>query len=695
MRYNAFMDLKTPLKEAGRVYKMYARRLEKLGIQTTEDFLHHIPFRYEDYSIISKISKVQPGEKVTIQGTIVEIKNQYIRRFRTIQKAKVEDETGTIDITWFNQPFLAKTLRVGERVSFSGKIELFAKKPVLQSPEYEIINGETIHTGRLVPVYPETRGVSSKWLRRQIATILDKQIQNIFEYLPDSIIAFHTLSELQNAIRQIHFPDSLELAQKAKHRLAFDELFLMQLKALLRRKEWEKNLIGMPFQISKFRKNIENFWEKLPFTLTNAQKRAVKDIFADLASKKPMNRLLEGDVGSGKTVVSAIAMYLAYLNGFQSVLMAPTEILAQQHHITINDLLSPFGVKVGLATGSKKLRIMNKESGIKKNHNSLFMIHNSAFDIFVGTHALLSQKINFQRLGLVIIDEQQRFGVEQRAIIRAKGKNPHVLIMTATPIPRTIALTLYGDLDLSYLDEMPKGRKIVRTWLVPPHKREGAYEWIKKQIAKGDQVFIICPFIEESESLQTVKAATSEFNRLKKDVFSNLILGLLHGKLKSKEKGKVLQEFRNGKIDILVATPVVEVGIDIPNATIILIEAAERFGLAQLHQLRGRVGRSDKQSYCLLFTESKSQYSLKRLKAMETMYVGAELAELDLKLRGAGELYGTKQHGQEELKIASFSDFILIEITRQEAEKIFPKLSSYPLLAKKLETLAIQSVSPD
>lgn len=674
------MDLKTSIKEAGRVYKMYARRLEKLRIETVEDFLYHIPFRYEDYSLVSKVKDVQAGEIVTIQGTIAEIKNQYTRRFRTIQRVKVEDETGIIDVTWFNQPFLLKTLGVGERVSLSGKIELFARKPMLQSPEYEVINGETIHTGRLVPVYPETRGVSSKWLRRQVATILQKHKKSISEHILDSIIKDNYLMGLNEAIEQIHFPNSLDLARKARQRLAFNELFLIHLAVLKRREIWEKNLVGTPFQISKFKKNIQKFWEKLPFTLTNAQKRAVKEIFADLASKKPMNRLLEGDVGSGKTVVSAIAMYLTHLNGFQSVLMAPTEILAQQHFITINNLLNPLGVKVALSTGSIKYKV----SSIKY-----------ATDILVGTHALLSEKINFERLGLVVIDEQQRFGVEQRAVIRAKGKNPHLLTMTATPIPRTVALTLYGDLDLSYLDEMPKGRKIVKTWLVPPQKRQGAYGWIKKQMIKGDQVFIICPFIEESESMQTVKAATTEFNRLKKDVFSNLTLGLLHGKLKSKEKDKVLQDFRNEKIDILVATPVVEVGIDIPNATIILVEAAERFGLAQLHQLRGRVGRGEKQSYCLLFTDSKNEHTLKRLKAMETMYVGAELAELDLKLRGAGELYGTKQHGQEELKIASFSDFKLIEITKREAEKIFPRLADNPLLLKKLEEVTFKKISPD
>lgn len=673
------MDLKTPIHSAGRTYKMYSRKLEKLGINTLEDLLYHIPFRYEDYSIVSKIASVQPGETVTVQGTIAEIKNEYTRRFKTIQKAKIEDETGSIEAVWFNQPYIPKVVRAGDRVSLSGKIGNFGKKQTLESPAYEVINqeNETIHTGRLVPVYHEVRGVSSKWLRRQIHKILRENKKTLNEYLPDSISENNELMELSEAIEQIHFPKSLKEIEEARNRLAFDELFLAQLSVFKRKSEWEKNLKGNLFSITQFKKHIEMFWEKLPFELTRAQKRATQEIFKDLAREKPMNRLLEGEVGSGKTVVSAIAMYLTHLNGFQSVLMAPTEILAQQHYRTITDLLAPFGVKVELITGNKKL---------KKNWK---------FDILIGTHAVLSEKIEFARLGLVVIDEQQRFGVEQRSVIRQKGKNPHVLIMTATPIPRTVALTMYGDLDLSYLDEMPVGRKLVKTWLVPPQKREAAYKWLKKQIEQGNQVFIICPFIEESESMQTVKAASKEFERLQKSVFSGLRLGLLHGRLKAREKEKVLDDFRERKTDILVATPVVEVGIDIPNATIILIEAAERFGLAQLHQLRGRVGRGDKQSYCLLFTETKNEQTLQRFKAMETIHNGSELAELDLQLRGPGELYGTKQHGVPELKVASFSDRALIEKTRAEAQKIFPYLSKHPQLIEKLRKTTLQNVSPD
>jgi len=675
------MDLQTTILDAGGIYKKYASRLEKLGIKTFEDFLFHIPFRYEDYSLISKIGNVQAGEVVTIQGTVIEIKNEFTKSWKRLQKAKVQDETGIIDVIWFNQPYLVNVIHKGDLISLSGKIDWYLHKIVLQSPEYEVTANyhETIHTGRLVPVYPETRGVSSKWLRRQIYKIFNDQKQKILEYIPSSILTNNDLIGLIESLEQIHFPKKLKYAERAKQRLAFNELFLINLAALQKRFEWQSKLKSEPLAISSYKKQIERFWENLPFELTSAQKRAVSDIFRDLGSSSPMNRLLEGDVGSGKTVVSAIAMYLAHLNGYQSVFMAPTEILAQQHYNTISNLLSPFGVKVALATGSRKLKIENLK-----------------LKILVGTHAVLSKNIKFENLSLVVIDEQQRFGVEQRAIIRQKGKNPHLLTMTATPIPRTIALTMYGDLDLSYLDEMPKGRKLIKTWLVPSRKRNNAYEWIQKQIlGTGSQAFIICPFIEESESMQTVKAATKEYEILTKDIFPQLKLGLLHGKLKAKEKDKVLQDFRDKKTDILVATPVVEVGIDIANATIILIEASERFGLAQLHQLRGRVGRGDKQSYCLLFTQSNNDQTLKRLKAMETTHVGAQLAELDLRLRGPGEIYGTSQHGIQHLKVASFSDFALIEKTKKEAEKIFPKLSEYPLLLEKLKTITLKHVSPD
>src|SRR3990167_431215 len=657
------MDLKTPIVEAGNIYKKYASRLEKLGIKKIEDFLYHVPFRYDDYSLVSKIADIQPGEIVTIKGAVTEIKNEYTRKWKNLQKAKVADETGEIDIIWFNQPFIPKILKKGDAVSLAGKVDWFKNRAMLTSPQYEVLfaNSEPIHTSRLVPIYNETRGVSSKWLRRQISKILKEQIQFMNEYIPSSILEKNELMELNQAIEQIHFPKSSGNAQKAKSRLAFNELFLLQLAALFRKSQWKNNFFGNPFSVSKYSKHIEEFLEKLPFDLTNAQEKAVKEIFKDLSSKRPMNRLLEGDVGSGKTVIACIAMFLAHLNGFQSVFISPTQILANQHFYTISQLLKPFGVTVALKTGSIK----------KKNniHNTEYSIRNT--DILVGTHALLSEKINFKNLGLVVIDEQQRFGVEQRAVIRKKGKSPHLLTMTATPIPRTIALTLYGDLDLSLLDEMPLGRKTVKTWLVPKEKREDAYKWISKHIidSKG-QVFIICPFIEESETMTTVKAAVKEFERLKKEIFPNLKLELLHGKLKSKEKNIVLNKFKKGQANILVATPVVEVGIDIPNATIMIIEAADRFGLSQLHQLRGRVGRSDRQSYCLLFTESDNTDTIAKLKLLETIHIGPALAEHDLKLRGGGDIYGTKQHGALRFKYADFSDMNLIKETRAAATSL-------------------------
>ncbi|MCL5010369.1 MAG: ATP-dependent DNA helicase RecG [Patescibacteria group bacterium] len=689
------MNLQTLIKDVSRTYKMHASRLEKLGIRKLEDFLYHFPSRYEDYSLISKISQIQPGETVTIQGKIAEIKNEYTKNFKKIQKAIIEDETGRLNIIWFNQSYLTQVIHKGQKISVAGEVFFDLGTLIIKSPEYEPIidNLPTIHTGRIVPVYPETNGISSKWLRRQIYKILQNSKQNLLEYIPDSILKSNDLISFNEAIEQIHFPKNKEYALTARKRLSFDELLFLQLTSLKRKQKWMENSAGHALSIAEYKKDIQDFRKKLPFELTEDQKRAVSQIFKDLSGKKPMNRLLEGDVGSGKTVVSAVAMYLAYLNGCQSVLMAPTEILASQHHKTISGLLSPFGIKVGLLTGENKIKNQEQESKIR---NSKSAIGDSSLDVVVGTHALLSKKINFEKLGLVVIDEQQRFGVEQRAIIRSKGKNPHLLTMTATPIPRTVALTLYGDLDLSYLDEMPKGRKTIKTWLVPKEKRKNAYRWIKSQIrTHKTQAFIICPFIEESESMLSVKAVTKEYQKLKSEDFSELRMGLLHGKLKAKEKEAILQKFKNKEFDILVATPIVEVGIDIANATIIMIEGSERFGLAQLHQLRGRVGRGEKQSFCLLFTESKSKETLLRLKAMETRKIGKELAELDLKLRGPGELYGTMQHGVKLLKIAGFSDLELIEKTRKAGEAILPQISSYPVLLKKLEVLNQRLVSPD
>ncbi len=680
------MDLQTSITRGSRSMKLYASRLEKLDIRTVYDFLFHLPSRYEDFSIISKIAEVQLGETVTIQGQVLEMKTNYMRgaRIKNMQNALITDGTGTIELTWFNQPFLTRTILPNSTISASGRVDRFGKSKGLsvQSPEYEILHdgANAIHTGRLIPVYPETQGVSSKWLRRQIHTLLKEHLDELIEYLPEKITQENNLMEYTQAIKEIHFPQTLEKAQKARARLAFDELFLMQLAARKRRTAWQKKQKGIPFTVKKYQKKITDCIKSLPFTLTSAQQSAIDNILHDVQQETPMNRLLQGDVGSGKTIVAAISMYAAYLNGYQSVLMAPTEILAKQHFISIAKLLEPLGVAVDIRTGSQK---GNKEKDYR-------------YDILIGTHAVLSEKVTFDKLGMVIIDEQQRFGVEQRSTIRQKGANPHLLTMTATPIPRTVALTMYGDLDLSYLNEMPHGRKQIKTWLVPPEKRKGAYDWIRKQITETDsQTFIICPFIEPSESMQTVKAVNQEYVHLSKDIFPELALGLLHGKQKAKEKDSILQQFRDKEFSILVATPVVEVGIDIPNATIIMIEAADRFGLAQLHQLRGRVGRGDKQSYCLLFTESRSGQTSTRLKAMETTHSGAELAELDLKIRGAGNLYGTAQHGIPKLKAASFSDIELIQKAKIAADRVFSELANQPLLEKKLDEVATQNISPD
>ncbi|MBU2577592.1 ATP-dependent DNA helicase RecG [Patescibacteria group bacterium] len=648
------MNIKDPVEKLPLVGPTFAKRLGKLKIETIEDLIYHFPFRYDDFSLISPITGTQPGETVTIRGIIEKITNQYTKNGKKIQRATVADSIGKIEVIWFNQPFLARTIKTDCLYNLSGKIEWFGRQKVLVSPDYEQVrdNSAAIHTARLVPVYPETYGISSKWLRSRIKAGLDGFQNQIEEFIPDEIIHKESLLSEKEALLKIHFPENQEEAVKARYRLSFDELFLIQLSALLRKKEWKGKTIGKPLLINE--EKINQFISKLPFDLTGAQKKVIKEILSDLKRPQPMNRLLQGDVGSGKTVVAAVAALAAYLNNLSSLIMAPTEILVNQHYKTLREYLEPQGIAVRLVTSSVKTKADGKKP-----------------EVIVGTHSLLFQEFKPDEIGLVVVDEQHRFGVEQRAILAGKGASPHFLTMTATPIPRTIALTLFGDLDLSVIDELPKGRIKIKTWLVPKQKRRDAYTWIKSRVKDTkQQAFIVCPLIEESESLVSVKAVTKEYEYLSKQIFPDLKIGLLHGKVKSKEKEEILKKFREGELDILLSTPVVEVGIDIPNATIMLIETAERFGLAQLHQLRGRVGRNDMESFCLLFTENEIPPVIKRLKTMEQTDIGMELAEIDLKLRGPGEVYGTRQHGFPDLKIASFNDFGLIDKTRKAAEKV-------------------------
>jgi len=681
------MNLSTSIEKIPRAGPQYQKRLKKLGIKTVGDLLFHFPHRYEDFSNLIPILKVGIGERVCIQGKILEIENTKTWKKRMIlTQAIVNDNSGAIKVIWFNQPYLINILKEGDSICLAGKITSGPEGIYLSSPAYEKIFPEKrlIHTGRIVPVYPETEGLSSRWLRYILRLVLTQLKNEIEDSLPEIIRRENQLLPLKTALWQIHFPTSLKLANQAKKRFSFEELFLIELFVLRERMNLKKErAVTVPLNL----KIIQEFIKSLPFNLTSAQKRSSWQILKDLGKSRPMNRLLEGDVGSGKTIVAIISVLNVVKAGFQVGLMAPTEILAKQHFKTFNEFLR--NLKIGLLT-SQDCRVLEKRVSKEK---ILEGIKNGKIDILIGTHALIQRNIKFGNLALVILDEQHRFGIEQRAKLCQQPKFiPHLLSMTATPIPRTLALTIYGDLDLSILDELPKGRKKIITKVVQPGERKGAYDFIRNEVKKGKQVFVICPRIEIENkrnilSWAEVKAVKEEYDKLSKIIFPDLKVGILHGKMETKEKEKIMKDFRKRKIDILVSTSVIEVGIDVPNATLIMIEGAERFGLAQLHQFRGRVGRAEDQSYCFLFTESPAKKTAQRLKALLSSENGFELAERDLEIRGPGEFFGKKQWGIPDLTMSSLKDIFLVEKTRQAAKEILekdPELKKYPLLEKEL-----------
>src|SRR5713101_631592 len=694
-----------------------AARLHNLGIRTVRDLLFYFPRDHRDYSKLEKIATIPLGEVTTTRGLIWEVESTRTSKGLARTIATISDETGKLRVSWFNQPYLQKQLSAakGSYLVVTGVKQRFGNKIEFNVRTHELPEQcDLLNTGRLVPTYPLTEGLHPKALRRFTKWVVDRYAAMVPDHLPVSIRSAGKLMPLPEAISHIHYPENEQALTAARRRLAFDELFLIQLGMQERRSRWQREgPRGNAFKIDLARilidadtisesadsplnvraglaPALENpalepapmastlwstlatgrpFEATLPFRFTGAQQRVIGEIFADLAQAKPMSRLLQGDVGSGKTAVAAATLLMAALNGYQSAIMAPTEILAEQHAHSINAMLEPFGIRAALLTGG--LRQRERTMGRAAIENGQAMVA-------IGTHALIQEDVNFRRLGLVVVDEQHRFGVEQRDALRQKGYHSHMLVLTATPIPRTLALTLYGDLDVSVIDQLPPGRqKIITRWRSGA-RRDEAYKVISQQVAEGRQAFIICPLIEESESL-AVKAVTVEYERLSKHIFPNLRLGLLHGAMKSADKDQIMRRYRDQELDILVATSVIEVGIDVPNATVMVIEDADRFGLSQLHQLRGRVGRGQHQSFCYVLSADASLHAQERLEVFQSTDDGFRLAEEDLRLRGPGDFLGVRQSGVPELRVANLSDTPLIEFARSLAVKLW---ESDPYLRK-------------
>lgn len=668
MQNNLSDKLNKPVQYVKSVGEARAKLFHKLNIFTIEDLVTFFPRQYEDRTSLKRIIELEDNEACAFEGTISSsVSENRIRKGLTVSKVIIKDETGAIAAVWFNQNYIRNIFKIGEKYVFYGKITRKFGTFEIANPIYEKIaeDRELKNTCRIVPVYRSTAKLTQNAIRTAIRNALDMAGGHFEDMLPEGIRKQYLLSEINYCIENIHFPKSDEDFKNARYRLVFEEFIMLQLGLLRIKASLQEGRTGIKFSREE---DMESFIKSLPFRLTEAQINVFREIQEDMESHKIMNRLIQGDVGSGKTVVAAMALFKAVKNGYQGTLMVPTEILAEQHFQSLNQLMLPFGVRVGLLTGSLTQ---------KQKRELLGAVEKGEIDILVGTHALIEDAVKFMRLGLVITDEQHRFGVSQRALLSQKGCNPDVIVMTATPIPRTLALILYGDLDISIINQLPPGRKPIKTYTVDNNMRERINKFIKEKVREGRQAYIVCPLVEESEAVDA-KAAADLAERLASEDFRDMQVGLMHGKMKPKDKDEVMKAFVEGKINILVSTTVIEVGVNVPNSTVMVVENAERFGLAQLHQLRGRVGRGGHQSYCILFNESKSAVSKERMKVMEKTNDGFIISEKDLELRGPGEFFGTRQHGLPEFKIANiYKDMDILKAAQEAARDI---LKEDPLL---------------
>ena len=685
----AQITVETPLGTLSAFKKTILAKLEKRGILTVGDLLRHLPRSYEDYSVIRPISELGVGELATVEGKVLRLSaGRTYRKQVFLTEAVIGDDTGEIRAIWFGNRFIAQTLSEGARVRLSGRVAEDGKGFLFQTPDYERSSRAATHTARLIPVYPEIGGISSRFFRWQIMELLGR-IQDIPDPVPEDILTRLHLPTIKSALRFIHLPKNDDDWRIARKRFAFDEMFLFQLKALQSKALYDTSTA---VSVPDAQASTDAFLGGLPFVPTDAQTRAIRDIVKDLVGPRPMNRLLNGDVGSGKTLVAASTARAVALAGYQAAILAPTEVLARQHWENLSKLFADEPFTVALLT--REYRFLGRDVASKPALGKA--IEAGIPKIIVGTHAILQEGIRFHDLALVVVDEQHRFGVEQRAALQAKTSGlddglpdrvPHFLTMTATPIPRTLALAFFGDLSLSVLDEMPKGRRPIETKIARNHAdRELVYDFIRSEASKGHQTFVILPLVEESEALEDVKSATAEASRLRTDIFPDLRVGLVHGRMKAKEKEEEMRKFRDRETDILVATAVVEVGVDIPNATVMIIENADRFGLAQLHQFRGRIGRSEKKSYCFLFPGDAGAENV-RLETLEKSASGFEIAEADLALRGPGAFFGTRQSGLPDIAMENLTNLRLVEIARAEAGDLLavdPTLAHNPLLLAEL-----------